>query len=71
MAILLSIYTKTAFREERLPIINNSDYSIVLDKDIYGIKKDITILLCSYFCLTAFAGGADRKEKGDVRKFIS
>ncbi|MDY3797262.1 MAG: type VII secretion protein EssC [Agathobacter sp.] len=45
MAILLSIYTENAFREIRLPIINNLDYSITLNKNIYGIKKDITLKL--------------------------
>ena len=36
MAILLSIYTDNAFREIRLPMINNSDFSLVLYKNIYG-----------------------------------
>ena len=67
MAILLSIYTKTAFREERLPIINNSDYSIVLDKDIYGIKKDITLKLQVINEAWQFVNGYDYSiYKGDV-----
>lgn len=45
MAILLSVYTDQAFREIRLPIQNNSDYTIVLYKNVYGLKKDITLHL--------------------------
>ena len=43
MAILLSIYTDNAFREIRLPMINNSDFSLVLYKNIYGIENDVTL----------------------------
>lgn len=45
MAIILSVYTNAAFREIRLPIVNNTDYSIALYKNIYGLRKDIVLKL--------------------------
>ncbi len=45
MAIILSVYTNSAFREIRLPIVNNSDYTIVLHKNIYGLCKDLVLKL--------------------------
>ena len=45
MAIILSVYTNSAFREIRLPIVNNSNYTVVLHKNIYGLAKDIILKL--------------------------
>ena len=45
MAIILSVYTNSAFREIRLPIVNNSNYTVVLYKNIYGLAKDIILKL--------------------------
>lgn len=45
MAIMLSVYTSTAFREIRLPMINNSDYTLGLYKNIFGLRKDLPLKL--------------------------
>lgn len=45
MAINLLVYTNSAFREIRLPIVNNSDYSIALYKNIYGLCEDLILNL--------------------------
>ncbi len=45
MAIMLSVYTEHAFREIRLPMLNNSDFTIMLYKNIYGLNKDIALKL--------------------------
>ena len=43
--IVLSVYTKTVYRELRLPVINDSDYSQVLHSDYFGISQDIVLEL--------------------------
>lgn len=43
MAIMLSVYTNTAFREIRLPMINNSDYTLMLYKNVFGLSKDLEL----------------------------
>lgn len=43
MSIIISVYSKNAFKEYLLPSLNNTDYSIVLEKDYFKIKEDITI----------------------------
>lgn len=45
MAIMLSVYTEQAFREIRLPILDNSDFTIMLYRNIYGLNKDIALKL--------------------------
>ncbi len=41
--IIISIYTNTIYREMRLPVINNSDYSLVLYGDVFGISDDLKL----------------------------
>ena len=43
MAIMLSVYTDRAFREIRLPMLCNLDYSLTLYRNVYGLKKDLTL----------------------------
>lgn len=43
--IILSIYMNKVYRELRLPVINDSDYSLVLHSDIFGIGKDLKLEL--------------------------
>ena len=43
MNIVLSVYTAKAYKEYILPNINNSNYSIVLAKDVYGLSEDTSI----------------------------
>ena len=45
MNIVLSVYTKSAFKEYILPSLNNSDYSIVLYKDYFHIHEDVCLEL--------------------------
>lgn len=45
MNIILSVYSENAFKEYQLPAINNSDYSIVLQKDFFRIHKNVNIKL--------------------------
>ena len=41
MGIVIAIYTKEAFKEYVLPAINNADYSLVMNKNIFNLRKDI------------------------------
>lgn len=41
MGIILSVYTKSAFKEYILPSINNADYSIVLYGEYFHLQKDL------------------------------
>lgn len=43
--VVLSVYTSTLFRELRLPVINDSDYSLVLYKDLFGLTEDLELML--------------------------
>lgn len=43
MNIIISVYSKNAFKEYLLPSLNNADYSIVIEKGYFKIKDDITI----------------------------
>lgn len=45
MNIVLSVYSKGAFKEFILPSINNSDFSIVLHKDYFQINEDFQLNL--------------------------
>lgn len=43
MNTVISVYTAKAYKEFVLPNINNSNYSIILEKDIYSLSKDIIV----------------------------
>lgn len=43
MSIILSVHSSKAFQEFLLPAVNNSEYSIILDKDIFSLDKDIEL----------------------------
>lgn len=45
MSIIMAVYSKKAFKEFILPPINNSDYSIFLEKEDFHIREDITLSL--------------------------
>lgn len=45
MNIILSVYSENAFKEYQLPSVNNADYSFVLQKDFFCLKKSININL--------------------------
>lgn len=42
---VLSVYVNTVYKEYRLPVINDSDYSIVLFGEIFGISEDVKLEL--------------------------
>lgn len=43
MSIVLSIYSVKAFKEFLLPAVNNEEYSIILNRDIFRLSKDIKL----------------------------
>ena len=45
MGLIISVYTKEAFREYLLPVINNADYALTLHKSFYGLRNDLSIAL--------------------------
>lgn len=45
MSYILSIYCSSAFKEYLLPAINDANYSIVLSKNIFGLKSDIDLTM--------------------------
>lgn len=45
MGIVLSVYSKIAFKEFILPSINNSDYKVTLRGDYFQIGEDLTLNL--------------------------
>lgn len=45
MSLVLSVYSKGAFKEYILPSLNNSDYSIVLYNDYFQIAEDFKLEL--------------------------
>ncbi|MBQ0028678.1 MAG: type VII secretion protein EssC [Lachnospiraceae bacterium] len=45
MGHILSIYSTKAFKAYLLPAINNSDHSIIINKDIFCLDKDIELEL--------------------------
>lgn len=45
MNIILSIYSKEAFREYQLPSVNNADYTLTLRSDFFHLKKNRSIYL--------------------------
>ena len=45
MNMVLSVYSKAAFKEYILPSINNSDYEITVRSDYFQIQEDIRLKL--------------------------
>lgn len=43
--IVLSVYTGTVYKEFKLPVINDSDYSIFLHKNIFALNNDVELML--------------------------
>ena len=43
MGLVLSVYTQDAYKEYIMPALNNADYSIVLNKKFFQLKKDLEI----------------------------
>lgn len=43
MGVIVSVYTKEAFKEYVMPAINNADYSIVLNKNNFNLRDDICL----------------------------
>lgn len=43
MGLVIAIYTKEAFKEYVMPAVNNADYSLVLNKNLFYMKKDIRL----------------------------
>lgn len=41
MGLVIAIYTKEAFKEYVLPAINNEDYSLVMNKNIFNLRRDV------------------------------
>lgn len=41
MGFVIAIYTKEVFKEYVLPAINNADYSLVMNKNIFNLRQDI------------------------------
>ena len=45
MSIVLSIHSPKAFKEFLLPAVNNTDYSIILDRDIFVLDRDVELYM--------------------------
>lgn len=45
MSIVLSVYSKSAFKEFVLPAINNDDTTIIIDKDLFRLRQDVVLKL--------------------------
>ncbi len=45
MSIVISVYSRDAFKEYLLPSLNNADYSVILHKDFFHIQSDVRIRL--------------------------
>lgn len=45
MSIVISIYSKNAFKEVLLPSLNNADYSIKLEKEYFTLSQDVVLNL--------------------------
>lgn len=43
MSLIISVYTKEAFKEYVMPAINNADYSIVLNKTTFTLREDVCL----------------------------
>ncbi|MCI9464355.1 MAG: type VII secretion protein EssC [Lachnospiraceae bacterium] len=54
MSMILSVHSSKAFQEFLLPAVNNSEYSVFLDNDIFSLPRDIELSMeiienCWYF----------------------
>lgn len=45
MGLVIMAHTEEAFREYFLPAVNNTDYSIILENDLFFLGKDMEVLL--------------------------
>ena len=45
MSLVISVYSREAYREFLLPSINNADHSMVLHRSFFGLKEDLSIRL--------------------------
>lgn len=45
MGMIVAVYTEDVFKEFILPSINNADYSLVLHKGIFGLRKNLELKL--------------------------
>ena len=45
MNLILAVYSKNAFKEYMLPQINNTDHTIMLMKDDFGLEEDVHLRL--------------------------
>ena len=45
MSIVLSVYSKSAFKEFVLPAINNDDTTIIVDKRLFRLHQDVVLKL--------------------------
>lgn len=45
MSIVLSVYTKNAYKEFQLPASNNADYDIGISSQVFLLKEDLTLRL--------------------------
>lgn len=43
MSFILSVYSVNAFKEYLLPAIDNSNFSLVINKELFGLSKDIEL----------------------------
>ena len=45
MSIVLSVYTKNAYKEFQLPVANNMDYEIGISGRFFRLKEDLALRL--------------------------
>ena len=45
MSIVLSVYTKNAYKEFQLPASNNADYEIGISSQVFLLKEDLHLML--------------------------
>lgn len=45
MSTILSVYTKTAYKEYQLPAVSNEDYEIRISSQIFQLKEDLSLRL--------------------------
>ncbi len=45
MSYILSVYSKTAYKDELLPAINDADFVLKLPGDLFGIRNDLEIFM--------------------------
>ncbi len=67
MNIILSVYSKDAFREYQLPSVNNADYTLTLRSDFFRLKKNRSIYMEVMDNVWSFKRGRDysiRKDTG-------